>query len=285
VTAPSPASRWPELPGTQNGRRWALLGSLAAALLFSGGAEAAEQPVQVGAAKSVSGLLLVSRADGTQQRAQAEETVPLYESTTFLIRSRPQRDSGIVRVLKMLIGELWVRAGPEPRPMEVETPTAIAAIRGTEFNMRVQEGGHSVLSVVTGNVQFGDLQRRFRVSVGAGMGSVGARGRPPTRPTRVDVRRATAWAQPLARVPVARPPLGPAKAHPPGPGRPPFKAPDPRTKVPHGGGMTGPAGKAPVHVAPRPPGTPPRKPHAPPAKPHPWKTLPPKAEPAESKTR
>ncbi len=229
---------------SRRGGRWrAVLLSLAVAAVCAGGAGAGEQLISVGLGKSIAGLLLVNRADGRQERVQTDETLSLFEgdevktgpraqaliqfddgtrvalneSTTFVIRSRQPKDSGIVRVLKMILGELWVRAGRDPRPLEVETPSAIAAIRGTEFNLKVHESGRSELAVATGQVQFGNVRRTYSVPVGAGMGSVGERGKRPTPPARVDAQKVTAWARKVANLQVLRP-QGPTKAPAPGGG-------------------------------------------------------------------
>ncbi|MCX5887993.1 MAG: FecR family protein, partial [Deltaproteobacteria bacterium] len=54
---------------------------------------------------------------------------------------------------KVLHGELWLRNNKEKFPFAVETPAVTAAIRGTEFNLRVGRDGASYLTLLNGSLQ------------------------------------------------------------------------------------------------------------------------------------
>lgn len=173
--------------------------------------------VSVGVAKNAIGVLIVTRADGRMERLQGHGAMPLYdgdelktgaetkalielhdgtrcamnEETTFVIRSRWHRDTGITRIFRLLLGEIWVKTLGGPRPLEVETPVANASIRETEFDLKVFPDGRSVLTVVEGVVAFGTAFGTC--PIGARTMSVGERGKKCTRPSPVDVKPAVLW--------------------------------------------------------------------------------------------
>lgn len=136
------------------------------------------QLTPVGQAENAVGTLLVRRADGRVDQLRGKGSLPLFEGdecrtekgskalirlgdgtqlamneeTTFTVRARPARGGGMVRVFKLLVGEMWMKT-PGPRPIEVETPAATAAVKGTEFNLRVLPDGKSILTVLQGMVE------------------------------------------------------------------------------------------------------------------------------------
>lgn len=200
--------------GTGPGRSW---NHLLVALLVLSSAPIHAQPATLGVAKNAIGVLLVTRSDGTQERLQGKGTLPLYEAdelktgtgsqalvelhdgtrialnehTTFVIRARRQQEGGIIRILKILFGEVWVKTSAKPHPLEIETPVSYAGIKGTELNMKVLSDGRSELTVVKGIVE---LANAFGTcSVMTGTQSVGERGKRCTPPAPADVRSVVAW--------------------------------------------------------------------------------------------
>ena len=204
-------------PRAARGRPRAALLGLTAALLVLGEAEAWSQVAPVGVARNAIGVLLVTRSDGRRERLQGKGALPLFlgdelrttagaqalvefsdgtrvalnEWTTFVVLSRQRPDTGITRVLSLLVGEIWVNTAGGPRPLEVETPAATATIRGTELTLRVSPEGRSVLTVVEGVVEFGNALGTWPIRAGSMSSSEpGARCTPPAP---ADVRSATAW--------------------------------------------------------------------------------------------
>ncbi len=51
--------------------------------------------------------------------------------------------------------ESFVRTVDGPKVFEVETPVATAIAKETEYNMKVQPGGETILTVIQGVVEFG----------------------------------------------------------------------------------------------------------------------------------
>ena len=174
------------------------------------------QLAPVGNAENAVGTLIVRRADGRVDQLRGKGSLPLYEGdecrterasrayikladgtqvamneeTTFVIRSRTERAKGATRIFKMLGGEMWMKT-QGPKAIEVETPVATAAIKGTEFNLQVLPDGKTVLTVVEGLVEFGTPFGTCPIP--ASSQSFGERGKRCTRPAKVDPATATSW--------------------------------------------------------------------------------------------
>jgi ferric-dicitrate binding protein FerR (iron transport regulator) len=175
------------------------------------------QSAQVGTAQNAIGVLVVVRADGIENRLQSKGSLQLFEgdvlrtepasqaliefkdgvqvalneNTTFKILSRWEKVKGSTRIIRLKQGEIWVKTGEGPKPFEVETPVATAAVRETEFNMKVQEDGQSVLTVIQGIVEFGTAFGTCPIRTSTI--SYGVRGKRCTKPAATDVKPAIAW--------------------------------------------------------------------------------------------
>jgi len=199
-------------------RRGTFLAAAVAATAL-GGAAARAQLQPVGTAKNAVGVLVVTRTDGRSVRLQGKGSLDLFEGdkletgekaqaiielkdgtqialnerTTFVVLSRQPRGGGIIRVLDLLLGEIWVQTRPgPPAPLEVTTPVATAAIRSTEFNIKIVSIEKVELVVVQGIVEFGTPFGTCPIRTGTF--SVGERGKRCTRPDpNVDVQQAIAW--------------------------------------------------------------------------------------------
>lgn len=177
------------------------------------------QSVQIGAAQNSVGTLVIIRPDGIQERVQGKSSLPLYEgdvlktdsssqgliqfsdgvqvalneNTAFTILSRWVQDKPLTRILRMKKGEVWVSTGegPGPKAFEVETPVATAAVKETEFDLKVQEDGQSTLTVMRGIVEFGTAFGTCPIKPGTI--SYGVRGKKCTKPAPTDVKQAMSW--------------------------------------------------------------------------------------------
>ena len=178
---------------------------------------ASAQGTQVGTAQNAIGVLVVVRADGIENRLQGKGSLQLFEgdvlrtepasqaliefkdgvqvalneNTSFKILSRWEKVKGSTRIVRLKQGEIWVKTGEGPKPFEVETPVATAAVRETEFNMKVQEDGQSVLTVIQGIVEFGTAFGTCPIRTSTV--SFGVRGKRCTKPAPADVKPAIAW--------------------------------------------------------------------------------------------
>jgi hypothetical protein len=175
----------------------------------------------VGSAINSIGSLTIVRTDGVQQRMQGKGKVPLYEgdvlktdassqaliefqegiqvalneNTNFKLLSRWEKDKPIVRILRLKQGEVWAKTAGGPKRFEVETPVATAAVKETEFNLKVTEDGQSILTVLEGVVQFGTAFGTCPIRTNTI--SYGVRGKKCTKPAATDAKAATGWTDAL----------------------------------------------------------------------------------------
>jgi hypothetical protein len=176
------------------------------------------QNTPVGIATNAIGTLTIIRTDGVQQRLQGKGNVPLYEgdvlktdgssqaliefpegiqvalneSTSFKLLSRWEKDKPTTRILRLAQGEVWAKTAGGPKRFEVETPVATASIKETEFNLKVQDDGQSILTVIEGVVQFGTPFGTCPIKTETI--SYGVRGKKCTKPAATDAKAARSWA-------------------------------------------------------------------------------------------
>ena len=175
----------------------------------------------IGTATNAIGTLTIVRTDGVQQRLQGKGNVPLYEGdvlktdgssqalitlsegievalnedTNFKLLSRWEKDKPTVRILRMKQGEVWAKTAGGPKRFEVETPIATAAVKETEFNLKVQDDGQSILTVIEGVVSFGTPFGTCPIRTDTI--SYGVRGKKCTKPATTDAKAAISWTDAL----------------------------------------------------------------------------------------
>jgi tetratricopeptide (TPR) repeat protein len=88
-------------------------------------------------------------------------------------------------------GEIWLRNNKEKFPFAVETPAVTAAIRGTEFNLRVSRDGASFLTLLGGSLQL--VNDYGQVSLSPGEEGVARPGQAPTKRVIVQSADAVQW--------------------------------------------------------------------------------------------
>jgi ferric-dicitrate binding protein FerR (iron transport regulator) len=171
----------------------------------------------LGTAENAVGVLVVRRADGRVKHLRGKGALALYpgdecrtepgsralirladgtllamnDETTFTVLTREESGTRIARVIRLALGEIWMRIAGSG-PMEIQTPAATAAIKGTEFNLRVLPDGKSILTVVEGTVT---LRNEWcsPCSVAKSGQSVTERGRPCAQPVPVDPASVIPW--------------------------------------------------------------------------------------------
>ena len=165
------------------------------------------------------GDFTVFRTDGIQEQLEGKGSLPLYEGdrvktgkgsqalmeftngiqlalnedTDFLILSRWEKSKGFTRILRLSTGEVWVKTMGGPKPLEIETPVATAAVKQTEFNIKVEPDGQTTLTVVEGIVEFGTAFGTCPIRTSTI--SYGNRGKKCTKPAPTDVSPNVAWTQ------------------------------------------------------------------------------------------
>jgi len=180
---------------------------------FTANAESAA----VGVTKKAIGTLVVVRADGIEERLRGKGALALFEgdvlrtdnksgalielnsgiqvglnrNTSFKIVSRWEKENGITRILRLKQGMLWVKTSGGPKQLEVETPVAIAVVKGTEFIIEALKDGNSVLTVIEGLVEFGTAFGTCPIRTSTV--SYAEQGKKCTKPVIADVRPAANW--------------------------------------------------------------------------------------------
>ena len=188
-------------------------------LLTSGGfqSSALAEQESVGTAKKGIGGFLIVRTDGIEERLEGNGNLQLYEgdvlktqaasqaliefsngiqvalneNTEFTILSRWEKASGFTRILRLKQGEVWVDTQGGPKPLEIETPVATAAVKGTEFDLLVSPDGQSTLTVIKGVVEFGTAFGTCPIKTSTI--SYGNRGKKCTKPAPLNVGPTVAW--------------------------------------------------------------------------------------------
>lgn len=192
----------------------------AAALIFSLAipiGETLAQSLLIATGRNAIGTLVVTRADGIEDRLRGEGALQIFEgdilkteangqamivlrdgtqvalneNTTMRILSRWERNKPSTPILRMSQGEVWMKIDKAPKAVEVETPVAVAATTDAELNLKVLPDGQSVLTTISGLVEFGTAFGTCPIRTGSI--SYGKRGERCTKPAGTDPKAATAW--------------------------------------------------------------------------------------------
>lgn len=127
-------------------------------------------------ALSSAALLL---ADRTQIRMAAQAQVRLCES-------RPERT-----LLELMAGRLWARTKKTPASLQLRTPAVTAVVRGTDWDVEVEQGGRTTLTVLSGRVELSNEQGR--VELGPAEQGVVVPGQAPVKRLLVQPRQRVQW--------------------------------------------------------------------------------------------
>ncbi len=138
------------------------------------------QTVRTGSHSRVALLL----DDHTQVRLN-EKTVLEIQAVQAKPRSPGQT------AFRQLLGRAWVQSKTPPRQFTWQTPTAVAGLRGTDWEMEVAEDGRSRLSVFSGKVEFyNDLGR---ISVAANEQAMAEPGKAPIKLVVQNLKARVQW--------------------------------------------------------------------------------------------
>jgi tetratricopeptide (TPR) repeat protein len=115
------------------------------------------------------GTLAILFADQTQIRVGRQSTLVVREVATGQGNTQ----------LDLQAGQVWARAARGGTGVDVRTPAAVAAIRGTDWSLSVDPSGKTSLIVLEGVVELSNAQGS--VTVRQGEGAVAAIGQAPTK--------------------------------------------------------------------------------------------------------
>ena len=129
------------------------------------------------------GKMSVLFADDTQIKIHHRTTLVIKE-----VRKAPDRKG---TVLGLESGEIWSRAKSVSEELRIETPSATAAIRGTDWDIAVDEKGAAYLTVLRGSIEF--YNDYGRVIVSSGEQAIAAIGKPPLKTVLVSPKDRVQW--------------------------------------------------------------------------------------------
>lgn len=127
-------------------------------------------------ALSSAALLL---ADRTQIRMSANAELRLCDA-------QPERS-----LLELIAGRLWARTKRSPANLQLQTPAALAVVRGTDWDVQVDDGGRTTLTVLSGQVEFSNAHGR--VELGPAEQGTAVPGQAPTKRLLVNPRERVQW--------------------------------------------------------------------------------------------
>jgi tetratricopeptide (TPR) repeat protein len=125
--------------------------------------------------------------DRTQLRLSQNSLLQIKESPT--VAGAPTR-------LDLRAGRAWANAKDRSPNVVIETPHAVAGIRGTEWALEVDPAGRTLLAVFSGTVEFGNAQGS--VSVGRNEAALAEAGKAPVKIALANPRDRVQWVNALA---------------------------------------------------------------------------------------
>ena len=127
-------------------------------------------------ALSSAALLL---ADRTQIRMSANAQLRLCDA-------QPERS-----LLELIAGRLWARTKRSPANLQLQTPAALAVVRGTDWDVEVEGSGRTTFTVLSGRVEFSNAYGR--VDLGPSEQGIAVPGQAPTKRLLVNPRERVQW--------------------------------------------------------------------------------------------
>lgn len=105
--------------------------------------------------------------------------IKVNKRTSLVIKEVSRPGAKKSSVLGLELGEIWSRARALPEGINIETPSATAAIRGTDWDLAVDEKGTSYLTVLNGVVEL--YNAYGSITVGQGEYAVTEAGKAPVK--------------------------------------------------------------------------------------------------------
>lgn len=112
------------------------------------------------------------------------------------------KDVGAQTRLRLDVGRAWTQSRTLPDKLYMETPSATAAIRGTDWDLEVDDSGRAVLTVLSGEVEF--FNEHGRLVVQQNEAAEARVGRAPTKLIFVRPRDRVQWVTAYAVEPLRR---------------------------------------------------------------------------------
>jgi len=163
------------------------------------------QPAQLHQVLLAGDVIQTGPASGAAILCRDESQIKLNENTSLellQVAASPRLQLGemipaaltqtVESLYRVKQGEVWLRNKNDKFRFELETPAVTAAIRGTEFNLRVDRDGVSVLTMLEGMVNFAN--QYGGVTLAAGEEGWARPGQAPTKRVVLNPDDAVQWA-------------------------------------------------------------------------------------------
>lgn len=125
--------------------------------------------------------------------------IRLNKNTTLELKPKSKEKQNR---LKLLIGHLWAKVKKQDTGLEIETPSAVAAIKGTELELKALEKLLSELLVWDGLIFF--YNENGQQYVGPSFRSMAKPGQGPTPPEKVNLEDQPRWFESVEDNPTVR---------------------------------------------------------------------------------
>lgn len=126
----------------------------------------------------------------------ADQTqVRLHQNTVLQVKALAAAGQGTT-TLRLEAGRAWTQTRRPPgSPLELQTPAATAAIRGTDWHISVEPDGRTLLTVLSGTVEFGNPQGTLTLN--ANEAAYAEVGKAPVKLMLVQPRESVQWVNAL----------------------------------------------------------------------------------------
>jgi tetratricopeptide (TPR) repeat protein len=125
----------------------------------------------------------------------ADETQVRLNQNSLLQVKSVAGSGGATTTLRLELGRAWSQAKRVPDGLQLESPSATAAIRGTSWELEVDAAGTTTLAVQTGSVEF--FNALGRITVAANEAAVAVVGQAPARIVLSNPRDRVQWVNAL----------------------------------------------------------------------------------------
>jgi ferric-dicitrate binding protein FerR (iron transport regulator) len=174
----------------QSGKDVAFLLKAKGTVQVSGGARGPWRPARAGQRLN-SGYILRTgdRSLASVVFTDDKSMLKIRENSNVTIRGERKR-GGIFKRLFLSAGQLWAKVSRQRGELVVETPSGVAAVKGTEFYLLLDEDGNMIVFTIDGLIEL--INRFGSVMVGEGQRGFSDGATPPTSEPAGDTPQ---WAQ------------------------------------------------------------------------------------------
>lgn len=129
----------------------------------------------------------------TDKKTRIEITIPDIGKVNIAENTKAKfKSENLLEVVKGKIHGFIKKLKPKTK-FEVNSPTCILAVRGTEYAFNVEDDGTTTLIVLDGEVEFSDKEKKKTVLVKKNQHSVVKPGELPSEPVDISINRVPKW--------------------------------------------------------------------------------------------